>query len=42
MHTLNSPSIWSRLTAAQRTQVIAILVQMLLRQLIERQEAKRS
>jgi len=44
MHTLNSPSIWSRLTEAQRTQVIAILVQMLLRQLqlIERQEAERS
>lgn len=42
MPTLNPPSIWPRLTEAQRAQVIAILVQMLLRQLMERQEAESS
>lgn len=42
--TPNSSFTWSKLTKAQRTQVIAILAQMLLRQLqlMERQEAERS
>ena len=33
-------SVWSKLTAAQRAQIIAILVQILLRQLAKRQEVE--
>lgn len=40
--TPNSSSTWSKLTEAQRAQVIAILVQMLLRQRLKHQEAKPS
>jgi len=42
--TPNSALTWSKLTEAQRIQVIAILAQMLLRQLqlMEHQEAERS
>lgn len=40
--TPNPSSTWSKLTEAKRAQVIAILVQMLLRQLAKRQEAKPS
>jgi len=42
--TPNSSLTWSKLTEAQRIQVIAILAQMLLRQLqlMEHQEAERS
>lgn len=32
------PTIWSELTEAQRVQVIAILVQILLRQLTKKEE----
>ncbi len=39
MESLN-PSIWSKLTDAQRVQIVAILVQILLRQLARQQEAK--
>jgi len=42
MKTPNLPSTWWRLTEARRAQVIAILAQMLLRQLVQRQEAERS
>lgn len=40
--TPNPSSTWSKLTEAQRAQVIAILVQMLLRQLAKQQEANPS
>ena len=35
-------SLWPKLTEAQRAQIVAILVQMLLRQLAKRQEVESS
>jgi len=35
-----NPSLWAKLTEAQRAQIIALLVQILLRQLARQQEAK--
>jgi predicted Fe-S protein YdhL (DUF1289 family) len=37
---LSSQTIWSKLTEAQRTRIVALLTQMLLRQLTQRQEVK--
>ena len=34
--------VWSKLTEAQRTRILSLLVQMLLRQVAERQEDKPS
>jgi len=41
MDSLN-PSAWSKLTDARRAQIIAILVQILLRQLARQQEVEQS
>jgi predicted Fe-S protein YdhL (DUF1289 family) len=39
---LQNQVVWSSLTEAQRTRILSLLVQMLLRQLPERKEAKPS
>ena len=41
MQTPEKPTTWTCLTEAQRAQVIAILVRMLLRQLTQAQEVER-
>lgn len=39
---LQNQAVWSKLTEAQRARILSLLVQILLRQVAERQEAKPS
>ncbi len=39
---LQNQAVWSKLSEAQRTRLLSLLVQMLLRHVAERQEAKPS